>query len=861
MVKRERQAKEKAMAKSRKKRCGAKTHTINLSAYFNWPRRVPSETFWQELAAEARGYPQGEQRPWGIPFRMAGVSGPRVILAAKGKREVTIPLKGKATFACLLHAWRQMPETIRQEDPTEGLVVGEYELRYRNGERRVQPVRARFEVAMAESPGPPWVAVGFNMPESVDPTKPPGENRWGRFQMGIKPSPSWRDPLPLLYAMENPHPDRPLAALVIRGLQESPLLVAGLTLYQGSGHPLRHLPRRMYRLKTPGKPARVTDAEVDLGTVTRIEHTSGPRGKRWLESPYAGIKAEEPERAGEDLIEIVGADDATLSVEAEGRKRPCRFSVGEAFHHGRSVSGKAELQVLGRHRQWMQVTVIDSTTGKPTPTRIHFSGSRGEYLAPYGHHTQVNTNWFEDYGADLAAGGRNYAYMPGTFATDMPVGDIYVEISKGFEYLPLRTKVRIRPGQKELKLRINRWKDLRSEGWVTADTHVHFLTPQTAWLEAQAEGVNVVNLLASQWGRLFTNVGDITGKPGVVMDDTIVYVGTENRNHMLGHMSMLGTQDQPVYPMCCGGVSESWIGDPDFRLLAEWALENRRKRGVVIRPHYPFCGHTEDPVPILKGLVDALEIRNLRGEDFPTQEWYRYLNCGYRVAVCGGTDKMGAATPLGWLRTYAKLDPNRAFTYDAWAKAVRAGRTVSTTGPLIDLQVEGRRIGDTIRMSSDGGALECGAAAECFVPLSKLEVVVNGRVVASVTSSRGAKKLQVRDKVKLTGSGWIAARCSANGRHPGGYMAAHTSPVYIQCGRHRPFDGPAAEHLLALVEGGIEYLNTLATHFDESSQRRMVKLFNEARRELKGRLVVEAGHTHHHGDGAYHTHGHHGRDE
>ena len=87
-------------------------------------------------------------------------------------------------------------------------------------------------------------------------------------------------------------------------------------------------------------------------------------------------------------------------------------------------------------------------------------------------------------------------------------------------------------------------------------------------------------------------------------------------------------------------------------------------------------------------------------------------------------------------------------------------------------------------------------------------------------------------------------------------MAAHTSPIYIRCGRKRAFDGPAAEHMLALVEGGMEYLNKLATVYDERSRKRMVKLFNEVRQELKGRLVVEAAHTHHHGRGAYHTHGH-----
>ena len=504
----------------------------------------------------------------------------------------------------------------------------------------------------------------------------------------------------------------------------------------------------------------------------------------------------------------------------------------------------------------MQVTVIDASTGRPTPVRVHFAGPRGEYIAPYGHHAQINGGWFMDYGADVVSSGKQFAYVPGEFTSDMPVGDLYLEIYKGFEYEPVRKKVTIRPGQKQLTLSVGRWKDWRSEGWVTADTHVHFISPQTAWLEGQCEGVNVINLLASQWGRLFTNVGDISGKVGVVEDDTVVYVGTENRNHMLGHMSMLGTKGLPVYPMCCGGPGEADIGDPDFRLLAEWALENKRKGGVVIRPHYPYCGHTEDPVPILAGLVDALEIRGPRGDDFSTQEWYRYLNCGYRVAVCGGTDKMGAYTPLGWTRTYAQLDTRRPFTYENWARAVRAGRTFSSTGPLIDIRVEGRPIGAAIGLPSSGGTVEVEARAESFMPLGRLEIVRNGRVVADARSKKGARSLRVTARVPVAGSGWIAARCTGYPRHPGSYVAAHTSPVYVKCGRTRAFDGPAAEHMLALVEGGMEYLNTIATAFDESSRKRMVKLFKEAQRELKGRLIVEADHTHHHGHGGYHTHGH-----
>ena len=221
----------------------AKSETIKLRKHFNWPRRVPKEEWWQDLAAQVRNYPEGEQRPWGIPFEMASGSGSRVVMVAKDTPDVTILLGAPATFVCFLHTWNQIPTTVRMEDPAEGLVVGEYVLMYGDGTQHIQPVRGRFEVAMAESPGPPWLAMPFNMWEAVDPVNPPSGMRWGQAQPGLRNA----NGVPLVYAMPNPHPEQKIRSLVIRGVQESPLLVAGLTLYKGSAHPLAHLPRRTYR--------------------------------------------------------------------------------------------------------------------------------------------------------------------------------------------------------------------------------------------------------------------------------------------------------------------------------------------------------------------------------------------------------------------------------------------------------------------------------------------------------------------------------------------------------------------------------------------------------------------------------------
>ena len=53
----------------------------------------------------------------------------------------------------------------------------------------------------------------------------------------------------------------------------------------------------------------------------------------------------------------------------------------------------------------------------------------------------------------------------------------------------------------------------------------------------------MVNLLVSQWGELFTNIGDFDGKTTLGSKDLggsgeyLVRVGTENRQHVLGHIS------------------------------------------------------------------------------------------------------------------------------------------------------------------------------------------------------------------------------------------------------------------------------------------------------------------------------------
>ena len=163
--------------------------------------------------------------------------------------------------------------------------------------------------------------------------------------------------------------------------------------------------------------------------------------------------------------------------------------------------------------QRVRLRVVPRGGGAPIAAKLHVHGAAGEYLAPEDRHRIINPAWFEDYSVDFVHRDLHPStYINGETALRLPVGPVYVEVSKGFEVRPVRQVVDITPDTHEVVIEVDKVLPWRERGWVTADTHVHFLSPISALLEGAAEGVNIVNLLASQWGELMTNVGDFDGQ-------------------------------------------------------------------------------------------------------------------------------------------------------------------------------------------------------------------------------------------------------------------------------------------------------------------------------------------------------------
>jgi hypothetical protein len=473
------------------------------------------------------------------------------------------------------------------------------------------------------------------------------------------------------------------------------------------------------------------------------------------------------------------------------------------------------VSVLDGGKNWVHVTVVDEDTGEPVPCRVHFRSAEGIPYQPYGHHSHLLSDqgtWNIDVGGDVRLGHTTYAYIDGTCQGWLPRGEVLVDIGRGFEYEPLHQVVQIDPGQCELTLRLKRCLNMAQERWFSGDTHVHFLSTMGALLEGSGEDLNVVNLLQSQWGHHFTNTEEFIGRAvSESGSQTIVYTSQENRQHILGHLSLLGLK-QPVMPWCTGGPDEAELAGALETTLSHWADECHTQGGTVIVPHMPYP-NCEIAALIATERADALEL--VTHDPYSHSEYYRYLNGGYRLPLVGGTDKMSAQVPVGLYRTYVFIPPDEAFSHENWCRNLKLGRTFLSGGPILRFKVEGALIGDTVYLPSGGGTLEVEAEAECIFPIHTLEIIQSGKVVASTKEAKGAGQLQLKTKVKVGQSTWLAARVGGPGytqviqHHDewGRGIIAHSSPIYIALGDEWEMASPeTGQYMLTLLHGGLEHI-------------------------------------------------------
>ena len=759
----------------------------------------------------------GDRRYLGLPFLVAE-GATRFVLLEPGGEEVVVPIARPAERVIVAH--RRLPPPPDGTRPAVGDEVASYAFELGGRDPEVVPIRERFEIGSIEKEGwdsdSPFLAVGAGTAEPIGRY----EGRWDEVGLRQTEMPfRWGTSEAFLWAWENPEPGTPLEALRLRA-NGGRVLVVAITLSNAGERPFLRDAAVPVRISLNGAErttrADQVEVEVDRGVVGYAYPLPAKDLHDFLADPLSGWGQTADPQTPHAYVRMAALPSATVSVKG-GQDEIASFRWGDVTSDG-LVSGDVGVEVVEHGRSWVHVTVVDDETGRPVPCRVHFRSVEGVPYQPYGHHDHVNSDmgtWHIDVGGDLRLGRITYAYIDGTCQGWLPTGDVIVDVARGFEVEPLRQQVRIERGQRELELRLRRVTSMNERGWYSGDSHVHFLSSQGALTEQQGEDLNVVNLLQSQWGSLFTNTEDFTGAPHATPDGRYVtFVSQENRQHFLGHLVLWGLRT-PIMPWCSDGPIEAETGGSMEITESEWADRCHEQGGTVVIPHFPRP-NGEPAVLIATGRADAIEMIVQRRPFH--EEWYRYLNTGYRLPLVGGTDKMSSEVPVGLYRTYAQLG-DQTFSHDAWCRAVRQGRTFLSGGPLISLDVEGHGIGDTVSISGPG-TVSVSASVQSIFPVSTLEIVQNGRVVASTAENDGARALQLSTDLRVDGDSWLAARCGGPDHFDGlahrdvwqRRVFAHTSPIYVTTAdAWRMFDEDHAAYMQAVIEGSLAYVRQRST--------------------------------------------------
>jgi hypothetical protein len=441
--------------------------------------------------------------------------------------------------------------------------------------------------------------------------------------------------------------------------------------------------------------------------------------------------------------------------------------------------GQAEKAVL-------HVTILDKETQAPTPVRIHVKKEDGSTAGLPPEAISVM------YGRDDLPEGYGYqpdssCYVDGAFSLALEPGDYFLTLSKGLEYLDQVHSIQMENVEQSLVFTMERWIHMADSGWYSGDEHIHIRrSPREnpyilKWIAA--EDIHVGVLL--QMGD-FRNVyfGQFAfGDEGVYSEqDRVLSPGQEEpRTHQVGHTISLMADEFVRYK------NDYYYYDKLFDRIHEL-------NGITGYAHQGelFHGYRGLTMDVLNDRVDFLEILQFCTDGGPllVRHYYHFLDLGYKITATAGSDfpwcgigpSFGVEGSMwnpriGNVRFYTHV--GEEFSYDLWKQEVKAGHTFVSSGPMITFTVNGQFPGDQVDLQSPStlSIKAEGYGHKGQVPLSRLEIIAHGKVMASATpddASQSADYLSIRMELPVEQGLWIAARCYA-----GLNQAAHSTPVYV----------------------------------------------------------------------------------
>ena len=449
---------------------------------------------------------------------------------------------------------------------------------------------------------------------------------------------------------------------------------------------------------------------------------------------------------------------------------------------------------------------IKDEKGKETAARIGIYDETGKSPLPSEDSVlinmigddarQVNMVIAQEY--DLWPGkGRIIFYADGNYKARLPVGDYQLVLTKGPEYRIIDKKIKIKANKtNNIKVTMDRWRDMPAEGWYSADHHIH--NPR---LSVEADK-RIMQFLRAEDVHLASNLQSASpdnphyfenrayGRKGQYQEGNYYLIsGQESPDTAeLGHTIGLNTKQFHL--------AHEYN---DYTVVADGVKTDGGLFGYSHIPIYPML----NPHRGIAIFVPTSDIRFFEILQFGTfggglRLYYDFLNMGFKLLPLGATDFPFAAL-TGTERTYAKVDGH--FTPQAWFEAYEKGHTFITTGPMLDMLVNGAPMGSELRLQvGDKLVIEAEASINPDLDgLDRIELVVHGEVVKVERSEPNSTSIKLSHTLTIEDSLWLAIRAYGRGKgegrvelsQQGGFSLrtseAHSAPVYVYAGKSQTF--------------------------------------------------------------------------